>query len=56
MWTLPELKDIFAEAGFKDIHVLWETSNDKGQGTGVFRRTERTTDEESWIACVVGRR
>lgn len=55
MWTLPELKDIFAEVGFKDIHVLWETSDANGRGTGIYRRTEKASEEESWIACVVGR-
>jgi SAM-dependent methyltransferase len=55
LWTLPELKDIFEEAGLKDIHVLWETSDENGKGTGVYRRTEKTTAEESWIACLIGR-
>jgi SAM-dependent methyltransferase len=55
LWTLPELRDIFEEAGFKDVHVLWETADRNGRGTGVFRRTETTTAEESWIACLVGR-
>jgi len=55
LWTLPELRDIFEEAGLKDIHVLWETSDKNGRGTGVFRRTEKTTAEESWIACLIGR-
>ncbi|MBM3549734.1 MAG: class I SAM-dependent methyltransferase [Alphaproteobacteria bacterium] len=55
LWTLPELRDIFEEAGLKDIHVLWETSDKNGRGTGVYRRMERTSAEESWVACLVGR-
>lgn len=56
LWTLPELRDILDEAGFKDIHVLWETTDSKTkQGTGIFRRMERAPADRSWVAYIVGR-
>jgi SAM-dependent methyltransferase len=56
LWTLPEMRDILDEAGFKDIHVLWETTErSTGRGSGIFRRTERAEAEKSWIACLIGR-
>ncbi|MFQ5789378.1 MAG: class I SAM-dependent methyltransferase [Acidobacteriota bacterium] len=57
LWTLPELQELMAEAGFRDVHVLWEGTNRKtGKGNGVFRRARRGGDELSWIAYVVGQR
>jgi SAM-dependent methyltransferase len=56
LWTLPEMRDILQEAGFEDIHVLWETTERKtGKGTGLFRRMEKVEPETSWVACLVGR-
>jgi SAM-dependent methyltransferase len=55
LWTLPELRDLLDEAGFADIHVLWESADAKGRGTGRFRRIERAGPERSWIAYIVGR-
>lgn len=54
LWTLPELRDILLEAGFDDIHVLWESSDKTGKGTGVFRRVDRVAPEDSWVAYIVG--
>ena len=57
LWTLPELSELMDEAGFEDVHVLWEGTDRKtGGGNGVFRRVERGGDEEAWIAYVVGRK
>jgi SAM-dependent methyltransferase len=57
LWTLPELRELMTDAGFFDVHVLWEGTNRKtGKGNGVFRRVERGGDEEAWVAYVVGRR
>ena len=55
LWTLPELREIMDEAGFVDVHVLWEgTELDTGEGNGVFRRVKRGDPDEAWIAYVVG--
>ncbi|HXV59123.1 MAG TPA: class I SAM-dependent methyltransferase [Vicinamibacteria bacterium] len=57
LWTLPELRELMAVAGFEDVHVLWEgTDRKSGEGNGVFRRVERGGDEEAWIAYVIGRK
>lgn len=56
LWTLPELRDLLEEAGFADVHVLWETTDRKTKkGTGNFRRAERGDADRSWIAYIVGR-
>lgn len=57
LWTLPEMQELMVEAGFKDVHVLWEgTERDTGEGNGVFRRANKGGDEAAWIAYVIGRK
>jgi hypothetical protein len=54
IWSIPELRDLMMEAGFKRTHVYWEGTTRKGEGNGVFKRTEKGEVCESWIAYVVG--
>lgn len=57
LWTLAELREVFAEAGFTGIEVLWEATDTKtGSGNGVFYRCERGGMDEAWIAIVVGKK
>lgn len=53
MWTIPELREILTEVGFKRTHVYWEGTTKKGEGDGVFSRTEKGEACDSWIAYVV---
>lgn len=52
MWSIPELRDILEEVGFKKSHVYWEGTTRKGEGDGVFTRTETGEACESWIAYI----
>jgi SAM-dependent methyltransferase len=55
MWTLPELQELMVAAGFRDVHILWETTDlDTNEGTGNFRRVVRGHADPAWIAYVVG--
>lgn len=53
LWSLAELKDLFAEAGFSKTVVYWEGTDDEGDGNGVFTPTQVGEDCESWVAYVV---
>lgn len=53
LWTIPELREIMAEVGFKKTHVYWEGTAKDGSGNGVFTRTEKGESCDSWIAYVV---
>jgi hypothetical protein len=53
MWTIPELRDLLHEVGFKKTHIYWEGTNKKGEGDGKFHRTEQGEACLSWIAYVV---
>ncbi len=55
LWTLPEMRELMNEIGFRNVHVLWEGTDRKtGSGNGAFRRVNRGGDEEAWIAYVIG--
>jgi hypothetical protein len=57
LWTLPELRELMFDAGFANLHVLWEGTDRKTRkGNGIFRRVERGGDEKAWVAYVVGRK
>lgn len=52
IWTIPEIRDLLVEAGFKRSHVYWE-GDDGRQGNGVFTRVERGGIELVWIAMIL---
>lgn len=54
MWTIPELREIMEEVGFKKTWVYWEGTTRKGEGDGNFKRSEVGEECEAWIAYVVG--
>lgn len=53
MWTIPELRDLLDEVGFKKTHVYWEGTTRSGAGDGKFSRTEQGEACDSWIAYIV---
>jgi hypothetical protein len=53
VWTLPELRDLLLEAGFRRVDVYWEGYDENGEGNGIFRKVQKAENDESWIAYVV---
>lgn len=52
LWTLPELREVLAEAGFAESHVYWQTTNRRGELTGEFERADSGEADPAWIAYV----
>jgi len=55
IWSIPELRDLLYEVGFKEVHVYWEGTDDEGEGDGEFARVTQGEECETWIcylACV----
>jgi hypothetical protein len=53
MWTIPELRELLAEAGFAFSEVYWEDAEgDTGEGSGVFRPRKRAPAETCWMALI----
>jgi SAM-dependent methyltransferase len=54
LWSLPELRELLAEAGFSSSEVFWEGTDRKtGEGNGVYRRRERGDADPAWIVYLV---
>jgi len=54
MWTIPELRELMLETGFRKTHVYWEGTTRNGEGDGIFSQVERGEECEAWVAYVVG--
>ena len=54
LWTLPELQEILAEAGFRNSRVWWQGTDPKtGEGSDEFTPVEHGDPDPSWIAYIV---
>jgi hypothetical protein len=53
LWSVPEVRELLAEAGFSRSTVHWEGDDGKGAGNGVFRPATEGEACESWIAYIV---
>ncbi len=53
LWSLPELQDLLIEAGFSDVSVYWEGSDEEGEGNGVWSISREGEACEGWIAYLV---
>jgi SAM-dependent methyltransferase len=55
LWSLPELRDLLAEAGFSASEVYWEGVDKKtGEGNDVFTQREIADDDPAWVAYLIG--
>jgi SAM-dependent methyltransferase len=53
LWTLPEIKELLLEAGFRNPTVYWEGTDADGEGDGVFTPDEHGEADAGWIAYIV---
>jgi hypothetical protein len=49
LWTLPEIRELLAEAGFRRVLVYWQGWDEDGQPDGVFEPAERADADAGWI-------
>jgi cyclopropane fatty-acyl-phospholipid synthase-like methyltransferase len=56
LWTIPEIREVLAEAGFSRTTVYWENGDKDGEGTGVFRPRTHVAQEAAWVAYIVAER
>ena len=54
MWSIPEIRDVMLDAGFKDVKVYWEGTARNGRGSGEFYPRNRGESCQVWVAYVVG--
>ncbi len=54
LWTIPEIREVLLEAGFKKVLVYWEGTNRRtGEGNGIWSVSERGEACLGWIAYLV---
>jgi hypothetical protein len=52
LWTIAELRELLAEAGFSRSMVFWEGDDDKGGGNGEFLPSEIGENCDAWVAYI----
>ena len=53
-WTVPEVREMLAEAGFSKSLVYWEQEDEDGEDTGVWKAAETAVNNDSWLCYIVG--
>jgi hypothetical protein len=54
LWSLAELREVLAEAGFRASSVYWQGTDPKtGEGTDEFKPVEHGDPDPAWIAYIV---
>nr|VFJ70244.1 MAG: hypothetical protein BECKFM1743C_GA0114222_105492 [Candidatus Kentron sp. FM]VFJ70790.1 MAG: hypothetical protein BECKFM1743A_GA0114220_105612 [Candidatus Kentron sp. FM]VFK18567.1 MAG: hypothetical protein BECKFM1743B_GA0114221_105562 [Candidatus Kentron sp. FM] len=57
LWTLPEIREILDESGFRRTTVYWQgTDEGTGEGDGVFAPQTRGDPDPAWIAYIAAER
>lgn len=59
LWTLPELRELLIEAGFRQVHVYWEEFEDTDEdseyleSTGRYSEVTEVENQESWVCYLL---
>ncbi len=53
LWTIPEVRDLLLEAGFRKVEVYWEGADEDGEPDGEFEVSEVGDTSSAWVAYVV---
>ncbi|MCG8414430.1 MAG: hypothetical protein MI746_09460, partial [Pseudomonadales bacterium] len=51
-WTIPEIRDMLAEAGFKESLVYWDEADDDEDAEWI--AVDELENDDSWICYIVG--
>ncbi|MEM6413133.1 MAG: class I SAM-dependent methyltransferase [Pseudomonadota bacterium] len=52
-WTIPEVRELLAEAGFSDSVVYWEVEDEDGNDTGEWAPADEAPNYPSWLCYIV---
>jgi hypothetical protein len=54
LWTLPELRELLEEAGFSEVTVYWEgTDEEANEGNGIYEPAEVGDADPGWVCYIV---
>ena len=55
LWTLPEIEEILYEAGFSQVDIYWEgTDENKNEGNGIYMPAKTGDADPGWVCYIVG--
>ncbi len=52
LWTLPEIRELLAEAGFRKVTVYWQGWDADGEADGIFVPVEEADADAGWICYI----
>ncbi len=54
LWTLPEIREVLLEAGFRQVDIYWEgTDEESGEGDGIFEPAKVGDADPGWVCYLV---
>ena len=53
-WTIPEVRELLEEAGFRESHVYWENDDEDSENYATWSRGTNASSDPSWICYIVG--
>jgi SAM-dependent methyltransferase len=53
LWSIPEVRELLAEAGFSSSTVYWQGTDEDGDADDVFEPAEEGDADLAWIAYIV---
>ena len=57
LWTLPEIRELLEMAGFSEVTVYWEgTDEESGEGDGVYQPSEVGDADPGWVCYIVAQK
>lgn len=56
LWTMPEIRELLAEAGFSKVTVWWQGEDEDGEPDGEFEPVERGDADPAWICYLIAER
>jgi len=57
LWTLPEISEVLKEAGFAEVDVYWEgTDEDSGEGNGIYEPALVGDADPGWVCYIVAQK
>jgi hypothetical protein len=57
LWTLPEIRELLYEAGFAEVTIYWEgTDEENNEGNGIYEPSECGDADPGWVCYIVAQR
>ncbi|MBC8423674.1 class I SAM-dependent methyltransferase [bacterium] len=53
LWSVPEVRDLLLDAGFRKVEVYWEGADEEGEPDGDFQVSEEGDTSPAWVAYIV---